>query len=161
MCKVNQGTELDGCIRFNENMTETISLHEANGRIIWCWVRRAIDDPAKYVGTLPTDWIDRGDHRRVLQSLKLAAAGRKSAPCSYLLDASIYGGKAWRVVTEWHKLPTSETLLIGVSRTNPALPKLTKAEQKLFLELASGRIAAGEKAENFTATACRILRCLR
>jgi hypothetical protein len=129
--------ELDSDVRFNEEMTETLSLHEPSGRIIWCWVRQAIDDPARYVGTLPTDWIDQGDHRRVMQSLKLAAAGRKVAPCAYLLDASIYGGKAWRVVTEWHRLPTSEPLLLGVSRTNPALPKLTKAEQRLFRELAT------------------------
>lgn len=136
MCKFSKGLELDRDVVFSEEMTETITFHAANGKILWCWARQQIDDPAKYVGTMPTAWIDPADHLRVRHAIAVAAKGGTVGPVKYLLNPKLYGGKSWQVETEWLRGPAGAPV-VGISRTLEALPKLTQAEQKLFRQIAT------------------------
>lgn len=133
--------ESDGDVLLCEGMTETITLHAPDGTILLCKVLGTeIDDPDKYLGTLPYDWIDPQDRRKVKAAITAAAKG-KEAKSRYMLLASLYGDKAWIVETEWLPTGCKDRPVLGVSRTYMALPKLSKTERTLFLELA-------EEAEN-------------
>lgn len=114
-------------------MTETFSLHAADGKILWCWAINRFDDPKKYVGTLPYVWIDKRDHSRVKAALNAAARGKTTEPCRYLLRPDLYEGRSWQVQTHWVPGPSKEMPIAGISRTLLALPKLTKSQIELLL----------------------------
>jgi hypothetical protein len=137
MCKVHRGKESDSSIRFNDGMfpTVTVTTHAPDGRIVRCVTLNGFDDPQKYEGTLPSQWIDPHDHAKVQHAIAVAAKGGTPKPCLYLLNAALYDGRGWQVETYWRYNPSVDTPVIGLSRTLMVLPKLTKNERALFKEL--------------------------
>lgn len=155
--------ELDDEVQFDESMIETITLHSKDG-VIWdCAVRNQIDDPAKYVGTHPTAWIDKRFHARVKAALKAAAKGQTPAPCKYLLAAELYGGAEYTVETLWRPCPAADMPIMGISRTLPALPKLTESQKKLIRDIAEKRALphAGGSSSALRAAKSRLIRKLK
>jgi hypothetical protein len=137
--------ELDCDVRFNDGMTTTVTAttHDHNGRILRCITFNQIDEPARYEGTFPWQWIDKADHARVKLAIAVAAKGGSPGACKYLLNPKLYGGKAWQVETIWSYNPSDDSPVIGLSRTVLALPPLTAKELELVRELANATQALG------------------
>jgi hypothetical protein len=155
MRKFHPDNEPDRGIRFNWSMTtDTLSHHDLTGRITWLWVRHPFDDPAKYVGSYPWDWIEPRDHKRVREAISKAGNGTVVV-CKYLLKASLYGGKLWQVETVWAPCTTPGSPIVGISRTLAALPKLTKAEQTLLKLLGSKEKSATQALQRKKSTTLR------
>jgi hypothetical protein len=140
-----QGKEQIGGCRLNEVMSTTVTAttHAASGRILKCITFNQIDEPDRYAGSLPTDWIDPPDHARVKLAIAVAAKGGSPGACKYLLSPALYGGKAWQVETIWSYNPSDDAPVIGLSRTVLALPPLTAKELELVRELANATQALG------------------
>lgn len=128
--------ELDAGVLLFGVMLWTVTLHSLGGTILNCWtLQQPLDDPAKYVGTLPYQWIDPRDHRKVRAAIASAASGRVTR-CRYMLEPSLYKGLGWCVETRWEPTGSKERPLVGFSQTYTAiLTKLTAKERALCREL--------------------------
>jgi hypothetical protein len=107
-------------------LTETVTGHSADGKIVWLWARRPIDEVPKYVNTYPWKWIAQADHARVRAAIQARQA------CRYALRPALYGGKLWHVESLWLDYPSDDAPILGISRTyTGALDKLTKREREI------------------------------
>lgn len=97
-------------------ITQTITLHEPDGRISWLWVANAIAPKERYVGTPPWTWIAEEDREIVKVAFALALLGEVREPMRYQLDPAQHGGH-WTVETIWVRLPTNAMPVLGISRT--------------------------------------------
>jgi hypothetical protein len=147
-----------GLALFIVMLTESLTAHSADGTINFCWVRRAFDAEEKYIGTHPCDWIARNDCPSVRRALKSAAAGQ-IVTVRYSLRPSLYDGKSWRVETVWMPFPSSETPILGWSRTyTAALDKLTKSERLLIKAIAQSEIVGSAALQGISSSAVRAAR---
>lgn len=146
--------ELDSDVWLKADMILSVTLHTSDGTIRTCRVRHPIDDPKKYIGTLPYQWIDPTDHDKVRAAIAAASKG-KSATVQYMLLPSFYGGKGYMVETEFSPSGAKESPVLGISVTAPALPKLTEAERELFREIAASGNTVLHRKKSSTARVAR------
>lgn len=113
-------------------ITQTITLHETDGRIAWLWVTNPIvADKDRYIGTPPWGWIAEDDRERVRIAFALALLGESREPMRYQLEPVQHGGH-WTVETLWVRLPTHEYPVIGISRTfNSVVENLSPRERQV------------------------------
>lgn len=113
-------------------VVETVTLHAANGLIVWHHHKSGIAfDASKVVGSFPWEWIAPGDRKRAKSSFALAAIGEPDGPIRYQLDPAQFGGD-WMVETNWHHVPSPATPVIGVSSTwNAVVENLSPRERQI------------------------------
>lgn len=98
-------------------VTETTTLHASNGLILWHRCRSLESfDCSKVVGSYPWDWIAPSDRLKAKSAFAMASIGHTPGPVRYQLDPAIINGD-WLVETEWIRLPTADSPILGVSKT--------------------------------------------
>jgi len=113
-------------------VVETITLHSANGLIVWHSMRNGKGfDASKVVGSLPWDWIAPADRKHAKAAFALAVMGDSEGPVRYQLDPAQFGGD-WIVETHWQKTPSLDVPVIGVSSTwNAVVENLSPREKQI------------------------------
>lgn len=98
-------------------LTETTTLHATNGMILWHRCRSPENfDCSRVVGSYPWDWIAPADKIKAKSTFAMASIGHAPGPVRYQLDPAIFGGD-WLVQTEWIRLPTADSPILGLSST--------------------------------------------
>lgn len=98
-------------------LTETTTLHAANGLILWFRCRNGDHfDCSRVVNSFPWDWIAAVDQIKAKSTFAMASIGHMPGPVRYQLDPAIFGGD-WMVETEWIRLPTADSPILGISKT--------------------------------------------
>lgn len=113
-------------------VTETITLHAANGLIVWHSMRNGEGfDASKVVGSYPWAWIAPSDRKRAKSAFALAVMGDSEGPIRYQLDPAQFGGD-WIVESHWQRVPSNDTPVIGVSSTwNAVVENLSPRERQI------------------------------
>lgn len=99
-------------------LTETVTLHSPDGRIVFQAARNRIDDgnDAPYIGTFPWEWAARPFHESIKTALARAAIGQPIGPVRYELDPARFDGGVWIVESNWLPSTSRDTPIIGLSR---------------------------------------------
>lgn len=113
-------------------LTKTLTLHGPDGVILWHYHANAQGfDASKVVGSYPWDWIAPEDSRIAMVAFALALIDKSEGAVRYHLNPTIFPGE-WVVETAWHKIPSADLAVVGISSTwNAIVESLTSREREV------------------------------